>query len=106
MVVMGPGIAKNTSNAFLGTNVDVAPTILGLAGVEAPDMDGKSIVPLVVNSAVHEVPASVRRHLSAAGGPPTRDASYALYYNQGPWEVGTRWVMSALLLGCCAARAD
>jgi len=31
MVIMGPGITPNSSNAFLGTQVDLAPTMLGSA---------------------------------------------------------------------------
>lgn len=34
MVVRGPGIKPNSSFDYLASNVDVMPTILGLAGVE------------------------------------------------------------------------
>ena len=34
MVIRGPGIQPNSSFDYIGSNVDVMPTILGLAGVE------------------------------------------------------------------------
>lgn len=37
MVVRGPGIKPNSSFDYLASNVDVMPTILGLAGVERYD---------------------------------------------------------------------
>eukprot|EP01045_Picozoa_sp_COSAG04_P042879 COSAG04_NODE_13769_length_592_cov_1.722110_2_plen_72_part_01 len=49
MVIMGPGISPNSTNEFLGTQVDLAPTMLGLAGIATPPyMDGKSLVSLLV----------------------------------------------------------
>ena len=103
MLFSGPGIGHGSHIDFLGTQVlpqvdccldpqlqvDLAPTILGLAGVEAaPWMDGKSIVPLLVNSPDQANP-SVQRHLSQTTTKPFRTASFHEYYNQGPWEVGT-----------------
>jgi arylsulfatase A-like enzyme len=37
MVIRGPGIKPNSSFDHLASNVDVMPTILGLAGVERYD---------------------------------------------------------------------
>lgn len=34
MVMRGPGIARNSTFDYIASNVDVMPTILGLAGVE------------------------------------------------------------------------
>jgi N-acetylglucosamine-6-sulfatase len=47
-LIRGPGIKPGTSTGELTANVDVAPTILDLAGVE-PDksLDGRSIVPFL-----------------------------------------------------------
>jgi arylsulfatase A-like enzyme len=47
-LIRGPGIRPNTRSGELTANVDIAPTILELAGVE-PDksVDGRSIVPFV-----------------------------------------------------------
>ena len=96
MLFKGPGIARNSTFDFLGTQVDLAPTILGLAGIAAPPyMDGKDLVPLLVRADTaaaqrEALPGSVRMHLSGAAGapPPQRTASYHVYYNQGPWETG------------------
>ena len=87
MVIMGPGISPNTTNEFLGTQVDLAPTMLGLAGIATPPyMDGKSLVSLLVppqNLDAAVVPPSVREHALAIGAPPSRVASFHQYYNQG-----------------------
>jgi arylsulfatase A-like enzyme len=47
-LIRGPGIRPNTRSGELTANVDIAPTILELAGVE-PDksIDGRSIVPFL-----------------------------------------------------------
>ena len=120
MLIRGPGIKAGVTLDYLGTNVDLAPTMLGLAGLDTPaSMDGRSIVPLIVtetnattppnngNAAggggggggvdenenldtVAAVPASVLRHLERAEVPPHRKASFHIYYNQGPWEVSQR----------------
>lgn len=43
-VIMGPGIEADTTFDFIGSNVDVAPTFLALAGLDpkkvSPPMDG------------------------------------------------------------------
>jgi arylsulfatase A-like enzyme len=46
LLVRGPGIKPNTATGELAANIDIAPTILELAGVE-PDksVDGRSLVP-------------------------------------------------------------
>ena len=46
--IRGPGIAPGSTLPQLGANIDVAPTLLELAGVAVPPiMDGKSLVPLL-----------------------------------------------------------
>merc|ERR1719469_864627 len=63
LLATGPGIKPGSSFAQPGTQVDIAPTLLGLAGVPAPqDMDGRSVVPFLVGSDA-ELPASTRQHL-------------------------------------------
>ena len=67
MVFRGPGIAAGTKFDLPASNVDVAPTLLGLAGVDAwavANMDGKSIVPLVVDPTDPTVPESVKAHIA------------------------------------------
>ena len=51
LLVRGPGIKPGSTMAFPGTQVDIAPTFLGLAGLPATAvMDGRSIVPLLLSS--------------------------------------------------------
>lgn len=89
MLFMGPGIPQGATIGYRGTNVDVGPTIIGLAGGVVPDgMDGQNIAPLLVTSPELAMSAT-RAALQNATSPPPRPASYHLYYNQGPWEVGT-----------------
>eukprot|EP00937_MAST-01D_sp_MAST-1D-sp2_P000049 g49.t1 len=91
-LVSGPGIAAG-NNSVLGTNVDYAPTWLGMAGIETPpDMDGRSLLPQLVRAgdtaAEAALPAPTRRHLRAerarqAAGRPWRTEQFVQYYNQG-----------------------
>jgi N-acetylglucosamine-6-sulfatase len=47
-LIRGPGIAQGSSTGELAANIDVAPTILELAGVEATkSIDGRSLVPFL-----------------------------------------------------------
>jgi N-acetylglucosamine-6-sulfatase len=47
-LIRGPGIEPDTSTGELTENIDIAPTILDLAGVEADkSMDGRSMVPFL-----------------------------------------------------------
>lgn len=49
LVISGPGIKKTTDDRFVLT-IDLAPTILELAGLDTPsDMDGMSIKPILFN---------------------------------------------------------
>eukprot|EP01047_Picozoa_sp_COSAG01_P087600 COSAG01_NODE_20228_length_964_cov_1.880925_1_plen_55_part_10 len=54
MLFSGPGIKAGSRSDFLGTQVDLAPTMLGLAGIPKPSyMDGKSLVSLIVTESDH-----------------------------------------------------
>ena len=74
--------------ATFACQVDLAPTMLGMAGIPTPSyMDGKSIVPVIVEptlsvSNAASIPGSVLKHLHEAGAPPQRVASFHEYYNQ------------------------
>ncbi len=49
-LMRGPGIKPGTSTGELAANIDIAPTILELAGVEADkSIDGRSLVPYMVD---------------------------------------------------------
>lgn len=51
LLARGPGIAKGALFELPATQVDIAPTFLGLAGVPKPaDMDGKSLLPHLVGN--------------------------------------------------------
>ena len=97
MLFRGPGIPRNAAIDTLATQVDLAPTILGLAGVATPAiMDGRSLVANLVTEvgpgAGAAVPGSVARHLAAGGGAEAavvRTSTFHEYYSQGPWNQTT-----------------
>ena len=65
-LVRGPGIAPGSTFGALGTNVDQAPTWLGLAGLsKPPGMDGRSYAPLLIDADDPAVPAQTRAHVRA-----------------------------------------
>lgn len=75
MVMAGPGIAPGSFFEYPASNVDVGPTMLGLAGLPpAATMDGRSVAPLVVNPSDPMVPEATKLHIegtiAAAGGDP------------------------------------
>ena len=65
MVIRGPGITAGSRFTFPASNVDIAPTVLGLAGVPelAAHMDGRSIVPMLVDPADAHVLPATRAHI-------------------------------------------
>jgi len=68
--VRGPGIAPGSTFSEMGTQVDIAPTFLGLAGLPAsPTHDGKSIVPFLIKDAdalLESTAIHLREHLPAS----------------------------------------
>jgi arylsulfatase A-like enzyme len=53
LLIRGPGIKPGTSTGELAANIDIAPTILELAGAEAnKSIDGRSLVPYMQDSAL------------------------------------------------------
>ncbi|EDQ90073.1 uncharacterized protein MONBRDRAFT_24514 [Monosiga brevicollis MX1] len=75
-VARGPGIPANASRAFLSSNVDVMPTILGLAGVPTPaSMDGRSVVDMLVTNRTAA--------LNGSGAPAPREQQLIEYNGLG-----------------------
>lgn len=71
LLVRGPGIEKGSVFKHPGTQVDVTATWMGIAGIDRPEaMDGRSIMPLLVEASDAAVPAPTRAHVakSAPGG--------------------------------------
>mmetsp|Transcript_146131 Transcript_146131/g.207128 ORF Transcript_146131/g.207128 Transcript_146131/m.207128 type:complete len:535 (+) Transcript_146131:75-1679(+) len=65
MIVRGPGITAGSQVSFPGTNVDIGPTFLAMAGVSKPgNMDGKSFLPFIVQKS-EDLPNSVSHGLGA-----------------------------------------
>ena len=53
LLIRGPGIKAGTATGELAANIDIAPTILELAGVQADkSIDGRSLVPYMRDSAL------------------------------------------------------
>ncbi|MFL5834612.1 MAG: sulfatase [Solirubrobacterales bacterium] len=53
LLIRGPGIKPGTATGELAANIDIAPTILELAGVEADkSIDGRSLVPFMRDPAL------------------------------------------------------
>lgn len=74
LLLRGPGIKPGSTFPFLGTNVDIAPTWLGLAGLSRPaSMDGRSIAPLLIDGGDETVPKQTRSHVNQLA-PDGRDA--------------------------------
>ena len=98
LIVRWPSVVASASeDSHLVQNLDFAPTLLALAGVEAPaEMQGRSLVPLLEGNATdewrdaiyyqyYEYPAvhSVRRHY----GVRTRRFKLIHYYEIDEWEL-------------------
>jgi arylsulfatase len=58
LYVRGPGVPANQQTDAMATHVDLAATVCGIAGVEAPTVQGVSLEPVLADPA-----ASVRDHV-------------------------------------------
>jgi N-acetylglucosamine-6-sulfatase len=88
LLVRGPGIKPGSTFKYPGTQVDVTTTWMGMAGLDRPEsMDGRSIMPLLVDQDDETVPAATRAHVakiapqgSEAYAAQWRDHVYIMYY--------------------------
>ena len=64
LLAMGPGIPAGSTWSLPATQVDLAPTFLGLAGLDKPArFDGKSLVPILVSdSGKDNIPEATALH--------------------------------------------
>lgn len=77
LLAKGPGIKHGSSFSAAGTQVDIAPTLLGLAGIKAPaNMDGHSIVPFLMGGQPEGLLDSTRQHLVDLGDLQAYEASW------------------------------
>lgn len=87
MIIHGPGIKAGTRFDLPASNVDVGPTILGLAGIDAyalsPAMDGRSIAPLIIDANDPAVMPSTVRHLRGVEASAWRQHHFVEYYSLG-----------------------
>jgi N-acetylglucosamine-6-sulfatase len=91
LLIKGPGIAPQRELTEIVTQVDMAPTLLGLAGIPTPaQMDGRSMVPLLMAKAITvadaAVPSTVVAHVQeqASSRPqPWRQHSLSAWYMCG-----------------------
>lgn len=94
MVIKGPGITSGSKFSFPASNVDVGPTLLGLAGLDSEEygMDGRSVAPLIVDASDPTVSESTSRHVKAHWGitgsaaesrAAWRDRHFIEYYSLG-----------------------
>ena len=93
MRISGPGIAPNSKLGLVGSHVDLAPTWLGLAGVDTPaDMDGRSLVHALVDTASN-LPSSVVSHLNRqAGSRPSSSLYRGRALERGALPVGGAYI--------------
>jgi len=64
LLVRGPGIRAGSTFEEPGTQVDIAPTLLGLAGLASTSHDGRSIVPFLLQNK-KDLLESTRLHLDS-----------------------------------------
>lgn len=91
LLARGPGIEKGLTWSAPATQVDLAPTWLGLAGLDKPKlMDGHSLAPfLLTNPDDPQLSVATRQHLTALGDSQTyannwRDCAFIEYYYVEP----------------------
>jgi len=81
LLALGPGIPAASTWDEPATQVDMAPTFLGLAGLDRPSgFDGRSLVPLLIPDATSsDLPVSTRQHLDRVLG---TDGNRSMYKKQ------------------------
>jgi len=93
LLARGPGIPRGHKWAQAATQVDMAPTFLGLAGIDRPSQfDGRSLVPLLIPSRAEPLPASTAQYLNRLLGnggeegykAAWRDSVFIEYYYNDP----------------------
>jgi arylsulfatase A-like enzyme len=97
LIVRGPGVARGAVDEHLVQNVDLAPTLLDLAGVRVPDdLHGASLVPLLRGSDPPDWRASIYyqyvEHPGVGNVPRQRGVRTARhklihYYQLDEWEL-------------------
>eukprot|EP01111_Echinosteliopsis_oligospora_P000148 TRINITY_DN10133_c0_g1_i1.p1 TRINITY_DN10133_c0_g1~~TRINITY_DN10133_c0_g1_i1.p1 ORF type:complete len:375 (+),score=78.31 TRINITY_DN10133_c0_g1_i1:102-1127(+) len=95
-IMTGPGISKNSSVSINGNNIDIAPTICEIAGIEIPDtVDGKSILPFIVSSPTNNIsqhdPSSFRPVMLVEHWGPSYEPSYGAYPQPSPIFQNNTW---------------
>eukprot|EP01047_Picozoa_sp_COSAG01_P091020 COSAG01_NODE_22722_length_844_cov_1.032215_1_plen_225_part_00 len=98
MILRGPGIPEGQNFSQIASNVDVAPTLLSLAGIDPvgisdPPMDGKSLVPWLLSpkiakESLRELPGTwvqLNRERARGAAPPelVRDRHWVEFYSLG-----------------------
>eukprot|EP00051_Salpingoeca_urceolata_P014663 m.187013 g.187013 ORF g.187013 m.187013 type:complete len:405 (-) comp18150_c1_seq6:22-1236(-) len=108
MVIRGPGIKAGSTFSGFGSNADVGPTFLGLAGVTDPLMDGRSIAPWVVDPADPHVSSATQAHISnlVNNGATAPQFHYAEYNSLGIWDMDGHMIDHALYHTFRAVRFD
>ena len=57
-MIRGPGIVPGTETEAVALMIDIAPTILDMAGIDMPEqMDGKSLLPLLTVQEIIRAPS-------------------------------------------------
>ena len=96
MLAYGPGFAAGTVDNRLTANIDIAPTLASIAGIEAFDADGMSLVDETERDAVlleaHASPLDMEELLpdSTKRWPPTYQAVRTDRYLYTEYETGER----------------
>jgi len=85
LIVSGPGVNQGTGfNAALNFVTDLAPTIAEMAGLEATDMDGRSLLPLLNGEATQVYGSEDEIGLEVAGNAALFKGDYKVTRNTRP----------------------
>ncbi|EDQ85532.1 uncharacterized protein MONBRDRAFT_29207 [Monosiga brevicollis MX1] len=95
LVVRGPGIPKNSGTEALAPHIDLAPTILDMAGVTKPAvMDGRSWLPIARNA----TPSDWRQDFLIEYGGPSIDSWENLEAPRGEGDCGANFTCAGVEL--------